>query len=102
MIVGFQPGGTINSVRVVLRPNETLPNKYNNAESEVYRENPDDGYKWVLLKPMGKVLPADSDLLSKPEITMESVLDLTVPTETVEEVYEHVDIIKIDGGENEN
>lgn len=96
MIVGFQPGGTIKSARVVLRPDETLPNKFNTPEAEVYREDPDNGHKWVLIKPAGKVLPADSELLSNPEITVESILDLTIPTDCGNVEYEHIDIIKVD------
>jgi hypothetical protein len=98
MVVGFQPGGTVNSVRVVLRPTETLPNKFNNMESQVFREDPDNGYQWVEIKPVGTVLPADSDLLSEPEFVMPQVLDLTIPLESGKVTYDHPDIIRFDLG----
>lgn len=94
MIVGFQPGGTIKAARVILRPHETLPNRFNVMESEVFREHPDT-YEWVLIKPVGSILPADSDMLSEPEIVIGNVLDLTIPMEGGS-VYEHRDIIRLE------
>jgi hypothetical protein len=92
VIVGYQPGGTIRDARVVLRPDELLPNSFNISETVVYRENPDDPKEWVLVKPKHTILPMDSPLLSSPEEVLPDIRDLG---ETVEEKpFEHVDIIR--------
>jgi hypothetical protein len=93
MIVGYQPGGTIKDSRVVLRPEELLPNEYNIPQSAVYRENPDDPREWVLVKPRGEVLPADSPLLSKPEAVE---VDIKDTTEAIPATFEHRDIIQLE------
>ena len=105
MIVGYipGPGHTIKNARVVLKPDETLPNRYNVPESEVLRLHPET-YEEILIKPVGSVLPANSDILSQPEMVIGSILDLTVPEEGGT-IYEHVDIIRLDetgesGGDN--
>lgn len=91
MIVGYQPGGTIADARVVLRPDELLPNDYNTVHSAVYREDPDNPREWVLVKPKGEVLPADSPLLSVPGVVPVDILDMG--TEPEEAPFEHRDII---------
>lgn len=93
MIIGFQPGGTIKDARVVLRPDELLPNEYNIAQSAVYRENPDNSREWVLVKPKGEILPADSPLLSKPEIIS---VDIKDAVEATPANFEHRDIIQFE------
>ncbi len=96
MIVGYIPGvgHTIKNARVVLKPDETLPNRYNVVEAEVLRQHPDT-YEEILIKPVGTVLPADSDVLSNPEIQLGTVLDLTI-TAGEGNLYEHADIIRLD------
>jgi hypothetical protein len=94
VIVGYQPGGTIRDARVVLRPDELLPNSFNIIGTVVYRENPDDPKEWVLVKPKDVVLPIDSPLLSSPE---ELPVDISkMGEEPMEKPFEHVDIIHFD------
>ena len=93
MIVGYQPGGTIKDARVVLRPDELLPNDYNTAQTAVYRENPDNPREWILVKPKGEVLPTDSLLLSKPEAVSVDIKDVT---EVAPATFEHRDIIQFE------
>jgi hypothetical protein len=103
VIVGYIPGHghTIKNARVVLKPDETLPNRYNVVEAEVLRQHPDT-YEEILIKPVGTVLPADSDILSNPEIQLGTVLDLTITTGEGN-LYEHADIIRLDeDGETDN
>lgn len=101
MIVGYQPGGSIHDARIVLRPDEKLPNRYNTTQSAVYRENPDNPGEWLLVKPRGEVLPSDSPLLSEPQITTQTILDLTVEKKPA--TFEHVDIIRLEdsGGKDD-
>ena len=96
MIVGYipGPGHTIKNARVVLKPDETLPNRYNVVEAEVLRQHPDT-YEEILIKPVGTVLPADSDILSNPEIQLGTVLGLTITTGEGN-LYEHADIIRLE------
>ena len=93
MIVGFQPGGTIKDSRIVLRPDELLPNEYNTEATAVYRENPDNLREWVLVKGKGEVLPLDSPLLTKPEAVHVDILDVVKPEGAT---FEHRDIIQFD------
>ncbi len=93
MIVGYQPGGTIKDARVVLRPDQKLPNEYNTVDTAVYFENPDNLREWVLVKPVGEVLPADSPLLSKPEAVAVDIKDVT---EAAPATFEHRDIIQFE------
>jgi hypothetical protein len=92
LIVGFQPGGTIRDARVVLRPDETLPNKFNVVGTAVYRENL-DSKEWILVKPKEIVLPSDSPLLSQPE---QVPTDISSLTEQKEATFEHQDIIRFE------
>lgn len=94
MIVGYQPGGTIRDARVVLRPDETLPNSFNVIGTAVYRENPEDPRDWILVKPTTELLPADSPLLSKQEPVAVDIKDLTQEPEPA--TFEHRDIIRFD------
>ncbi len=96
MIVAFQPGGTIRDVRVVLKPDELIPNRFNTAAAEVFRE--DETGTWLLIKPIGAELPVDSILLSKPEVAETAILDLTKPLNG-DTVFEHPDIISVDDEE---
>ena len=93
MIVGFQPGGTIRDARVVLRPDELLPNEYNTATTAVYRENPDNPREWLVVKPKGEVLPSDSPLLTKQEVVPVDIKDVV---EAVPASFEHRDIIQFE------
>ncbi len=93
MIVGYQPGGSIRDARVVLKPDETLPNRYNVPESIVYREDADT-HQWVLVKPKFQVLPSDSPLLSQPKLP--EVDNFSLTTEPVDAIFEHQDIIRVD------
>ena len=95
MIVGFQPGGTVRDARVVLKPEETIPNFYNVADTVVYRENPEDRREWLLVKPKGVVLPEDSPLLSQPDIGAVDISSLTTE-ENPDSLYEHRDIIRLE------
>jgi hypothetical protein len=98
MIVAYQPGGNIRDARVVLKPDEKLPNRYNTREAEVYREDPAHGFEWVLVKPRFSILPEDSDILSQPKLPDVDILSLTPEPENVS--FEHADIIRMeDGGE---
>jgi len=94
MIVAFQPGGSIKTTRVVLQPNETLPNRHNVPEAVVYREHPET-YEWILMKPLGSVLPEDSPLLSQPGLPEFDISHLTTDP-NCDTTYEHADIIAID------
>jgi hypothetical protein len=100
MIVAYQPGGTIKDSRVVLRPDEKLPNRFNIPESIVYRENPEDPRQWLLVKDRHSVLPEDSPLLSQPALPETEILSLTNKPEDV--TFEHQDIIRIDEVKDEN
>lgn len=91
MIVAFQPGGSIRAARVVLRPNEKVPTRYNTKEAIIYREV-EGGGPWVTVKPQFSVLPSDSPELSQPtlpEITL-AVVDSICDTP-----FEHADIIRM-------
>lgn len=108
MIVGWRPGGTIDSKRVELKPEETLPNAYNHPDVEVWRQDPENGYRpTTLVKGVGYVLPSNSKVLTSPVLTLEDAIAEvaeTLPlikTEECATVYEHVDIITIDEGEKE-
>ena len=95
MIVAFQPGGSVRDARVVLKPDELIPNRYNMAESIVYREDPDDPRNWILVKPKFTVLPSDSPLLSQPKLPEIDAFSLTLP-EDGDTIYEHQDIIRLE------
>lgn len=99
MIVLFVPGGTIKNLRVGLLPGEKLPNKFNTPEAEVYRQSVEWPRKLVLIKPVGQVLPPDSDILSTPEDPEPRILDLTLPSQG-DITYSHADIIQMDEGED--
>jgi hypothetical protein len=92
MIVGYAPGGTIRNARVVLKTDETLPNRFNVYGTVVYREGPDNPGVWVLVKAKETVLPKDSPLLSEPEIDVAKI----TAEEAVQETFEHIDIIRLD------
>lgn len=94
MIVAFQPGGSVRDARVVLKPDETLPNKYNTEQAEVYREQ-EGGGPWLLVKPKFVVLPGDSPLLSQLELPEVETFPLTNPEDPVT-LFEHRDIIRMD------
>lgn len=100
MIVAFQPGGSVKDARVVLQPNELIPDRFNIAEAIVYRENPDNPREWILVKPKFQVLPPDSPLLSQPKLPEVDVFSLTLP-ENGDTLYEHQDIIRLDEEPNE-
>lgn len=93
MIVAYQPGGSIRDARVVLKPEEKIPTRYNTRESIIYREG-ENGGPWILVKPQYSVLPSDSPLLSQPALP-EVSLSLTTEPETGT-VFEHTDIIRMD------
>lgn len=93
MIVGYQPGGSIRDARVVLKPDEKLPTRYNVPESIVYREH-GETREWVLVKPKFQVLPSDSPLLSQPELP--EVDNFSLTTEPESATFEHQDIIRLD------
>jgi hypothetical protein len=95
MIVAYQPGGTVKDVRVVLKPNEKLPNRFNTEEAIIYRENPDNPRNWIMVKPKYSVLPSDSPLLSQPALPEVDIISLT-NMENEGMLYEHVDIIRFD------
>lgn len=92
MIVSFQPGGSIRDARVVLNPTEKLPNRYNVPEAIVYREDPDNGYQWIMVKDRFVVLPEDSDVLSQPKLPEADLFSLTTPQEPAS--FDHADIIR--------
>jgi hypothetical protein len=94
VIVGYQPGGTIRDARVVLQPNETLPNRFNVIGTTVWRENPDNPREWLLVKAKDVELSADSPLLTQQEVVPVDIKDLT--TEEKGGSFEHVDIIRFD------
>lgn len=93
MIVAFQPGGSVNDARIVLKYGEKLPRKYNTVRSEVYMESEENPSQWVLIKPLKEVLVDDSPLLGEGELAPVDILDLTEPAEPAS--FEHVDIIRL-------
>lgn len=93
MIVAYQPGGSIRDARVVLKPDEKIPTRYNTKEAIIYREG-ENGGPWVLLKPLYSVLPVDSPLLSQPALPEVSLSLTTEPEGGM--VFEHTDIIRMD------
>ena len=92
MIVAFQPGGTIRSARVILRPDELVPLRYNVREAVIYREDAETG-EWVVVKPLDSVLPSGSPLLS--ELKIPTTFPLTEEKKGGS-LYEHEDIIRLD------
>jgi hypothetical protein len=94
MIVGFQPGGTIRAAYVVLKPDETVPSRYNVPEAIVYREDPET-HGWVMVKPKFSVLPSDSPLLSQPALPEVELFPLTAGEDS-DTLFEHQDIINLD------
>jgi hypothetical protein len=101
MIIAFQPGGSVKDARVVLKPDELIPVRYNNEESIVYRENPEDPRAWLLVKPKFTVLPSDSPLLSQPNLPETDKFSLTTEGD-YDTTYEHADIIKIDESDGDD
>jgi hypothetical protein len=100
VIVAFQPGGTVRDVRVVLKPEEKVPNKFNTKEAIIYREDPENPREWILVKPKFSVLAEDSELLSQPalpEVNMGTVIPIDG-----EALYEHVDIIRFESTSEDN
>jgi hypothetical protein len=94
MIVAWEPSGTIRNCRVVLMPDETLPLRFNVKEAIVYREVWPERV-WVIVKDRNVVLPADSDVLTKPAIP--EMADLgSVVREDSADPFEHRDIIRFD------
>jgi hypothetical protein len=98
LIVAFQPGGTIKDARVVLGPDEKMPNRFNVMGAIVYREDPDNGHQWVMVKDRFVVLPSDSDLLSHPKLPEVDIFTLTTPEEPA--TFEHADIIRLGEGDD--
>ena len=94
MIVGFQPGGSVRDARVVLQPNETVPNRYNVPEAVIYREDPET-FEWIMVKPKFSVLPVDSPLLSQPTLPEVELFPLTTG-ENSDTLFEHQDIINLE------
>ncbi len=94
MIVAFQPGGSVRDARVILKPDELIPNRYNVAEAIVYREDLDNPRNWILVKPKFTVLPSDSPLLSQPRLPEVDNFSLTISSEDA--IFEHNDIIRFD------
>ncbi len=99
MIVAYQPGGSIRDARVILKPDEKLPNRYNIPETVVYREDPAYGFEWTLVKDRFVVLPPDSDMLSQPVLPEPDIFTLTTPAEDA--TFEHADINRLDGEDND-
>jgi hypothetical protein len=95
MIVAFQPGGSVRDARVILKPDELIPTRYNVPEAIVYRENPDSPRDWILVKPKFQVLPSNSPLLSQPKLPEVDNFSLTTE-ESCDTLYEHQDIIRFD------
>lgn len=93
MIVGYQPGGSIRDARVVLKTDETIPNRYNVSEAIIYRED-EVTHEWTLVKAKFQVLPPDSPLLSQPKLPEVDIFPLT--TEPEGATFEHQDIIRMD------
>jgi hypothetical protein len=93
MIVAYQPGGTVRDARVVLKPAETLPNRFNTEESIVYREQ-EGGGPWLLVKPKFSILPPDSPLLTQPRLP-ELIFPLTNEADPAT-LFEHRDIIRME------
>jgi hypothetical protein len=94
MIVAYQPGGSVKDARVVLKPTETLPNRYNTKQTVVYREQ-EGGGPWLLVKTKFQVLPQDSPILTQPEIPETQILPLTNPEDPAT-LFEHQDIIRME------
>ena len=101
MIVAYQPGGSIRDARVVLKHDETLPNKYNVRETIVYREREDNPREWIMVKPKFVILAEDSPLLTQPQVPEADILSLT-NEETSGSLYEHVDIIRFEEPNDED
>ena len=95
MIICFQPGGSVKDKRAVMRWEEKIPYSLNVSETEIYRESEDDPRIWILVKPVGEVLPLDSPLLKDAPITESTILDLTKDLGSGSE-FEHRDIIRMD------
>lgn len=106
MIVGWVPGGTIESKLIYLKPDETLPNAFNTVHTEVWRQDPENGYRpTILVKGVGYRLPSNSSQLSNPELTLEAAIAETLPLtepEKCDTVYEHIDIIQVGEGESDD
>ena len=98
MIVGYQPGGTVKDARVVLRPDETVPARYNVPEAVIYREDAET-HEWIMVKDRFSVLPPDSPLLTQPKLPEVELFPLT-NEENSDSLYEHQDIIRLDEKEN--
>lgn len=81
--------------RIVIRWEEKIPHSYNVPETEIFRESEDDPRAWILVKPVGEVLPLDSPLLKDAPITESTILDFT-KDENPESLFEHRDIIRMD------
>lgn len=97
MIVCFQPGGSIKDKRVIMRWEEKIPHSFNIEETEIFRESEDDPRNWILVKPIGEVLPLDSPLLKDAPITESTVLDLDLTNAPESDnLFEHRDIIRMD------
>lgn len=94
MIVAFQPGGSVKDARVVLKPDELIPDRFNTVEAIVYREDAEQPSRWLLVKPKYTVLPPDSPLLSQPKLPEDDRFSLT--TESEPATFEHADIIRVD------
>jgi hypothetical protein len=97
MILAFQPGGNIDDVRIVLKFDERLPQKFNHERAEVYMESEDNPALWVLIKPLNEVLVEDSPILVAGELVPTDILDLTVPPESA--TFDHIDIIRLSDDE---
>jgi hypothetical protein len=94
VIVGYQPGGSVRDARVVLKPDETVPNRYNVAEAVIYRED-SETHEWVMVKPKFVVLPSDSPLLTQPKLPEVELFPLTTDQNS-DSLYEHQDIIRLE------
>jgi hypothetical protein len=94
MIVGFQPGGTIRAAYVVLKPDETVPSRYNVPEAIIYREDAET-HEWIMVKPKFSILPVDSPLLSQPALPEVELFPLT-SDQNSDSLFEHQDIINLD------
>jgi hypothetical protein len=100
VIVAFQPGGSVKDARVVLKPDELIPDRFNTLEAIVYRENSEDPRNWILVKPKFTILPSDSPLLSQPKLPEDDRFSLT--TESEPATFEHADIIRMDEDDDKN
>ena len=94
MILAFQPGGSVDDVRIVLKWDEKLPRKYNHVQAEVFMESEDNPSQWVLIKPLRELLVEDSPLLADSEFVPVNILNFTTPEECA--TFEHIDIIRFD------